>query len=62
MSSSTIKKKLTPYPIIRQPEHEDKRQIFRKDRILSSRFMDNYYNPTLHKKFFMPNGLYLIKK
>lgn len=62
MTSSFYKEKLTPYPVVRLPKDEDKRQKIRKDRILSSRFMDNSYDPTIHQKFFKPGGLYILKK
>jgi hypothetical protein len=41
---------------------EIKRQAVRKQISPSSRFLDNYYNPNFHKKIFVPNGVYQIKK
>lgn len=46
----------------RFPDNERERQIFRKTKSPSSRFLDNYYNPNLYDKFWVPNGLYLLKK
>lgn len=60
--TDAIKKKITPYPIVRQPSKENIRQTFRKNRTLSSRFMDNYFNPKIHERVFLPNGLFIIKK
>lgn len=62
MTSSYFKEKITPYKVVRQPKDEDKRQKFRTNRILSSRFLDNSYNPNLHNKFFQSSGLYILKK
>jgi hypothetical protein len=62
MTSSFMKEKLTPYEVVRFPKDEDKRQDFRKNRIISTRFMDNYFDPMVHSKFFKPNGLYITKK
>ena len=35
---------------------EEKRQILRKENEKSSRFLDNYYNPNIHKKIWAPSG------
>jgi hypothetical protein len=35
---------------------EDKRQINRKKNEKTSRLLDNYYNPNIHKKFWEPSG------
>ena len=39
---------------------EQKRQIMRKENEKTSRFLDNYYNPNIHKKIWEPSGT--IKK
>lgn len=62
MTTSFYKEKLTPYKVVRLPKDEDKRQLIRKERILSSRFIDNSYDPIIHPKFFKPGGLYILKK
>jgi hypothetical protein len=35
---------------------EEKRQLLRKKNEKSSRFLDNYYNPNIHKKIWEPSG------
>ena len=35
---------------------EEKRQLLRKENEKSSRFLDNYYNPNVHKKIWEPSG------
>jgi len=35
---------------------EEKRQLLRKENEKSSRFLDNYYNPNIHKKIWEPSG------
>jgi len=45
-----------------QPKDENERQKYRKEKIKSSRFLDNYYNTKIHKKYWNPNGLYVIKR
>ena len=36
--------------------NEEKRQLFRKENEKSSRLLDNYYNPNIHKKIWEPAG------
>lgn len=63
MTTKEIKQKLTPYPAVRQPGDKQERQRFRINRILSTRFLDNNFNPELQKnKFWLPNGYYITKK
>ena len=40
---------------------EQKRQIKRKENEKSSRFLDNYYNPNIHKKIWAPSGSFKSK-
>lgn len=40
----------------RKGKAEDKRQQIRKKIEHSSRLLDNYYNPKIHKKFWQPSG------
>lgn len=47
---------------IRHSKNENKRQVIRKTLSPSSRFLDNYYNPTAHNKFWKPNGIVMTKK
>lgn len=63
MTSSFIKQKLTPYPVVRQPKDPIDRQKFRAERVLSTRFLDNNHDTDLHKNdFWKPNGAYITKK
>lgn len=43
-------------------DDETKRQNIRKHKSPSSRFLDNYYNSDIHKKNFIPGGLFKIKR
>ena len=40
---------------------EEKRQLLRKENEKSSRFLDNYYNPNIHKKIWEPSGSFKSK-
>ena len=64
MTSTFMKEKLTPYPVVRLPaiDKPSERNEIRKNRVLSTRFMDNYFDPKVHSEFFKPNGLYIRKK
>ena len=42
--------------------NEVKRQIKRKENEKSSRFLDNYYNPNIHKKIWEPSGSFKSNK
>ena len=42
--------------------NEVKRQIKRKENQKSSRLLDNYYNPNIHKKIWEPSGSFKSKK
>jgi hypothetical protein len=53
---------IEPYDVVRMPDNEVERQAFRRKRMLSSRFLDNYFNPKLYEKSWWPNGEYIIKK
>jgi hypothetical protein len=55
---------ITPGSAIRQPSDEKQRQNFRKKRILSTRFLDNFYDPDVKglNQCWMPNGRYILKK
>ena len=46
----------------RYPANEKDKQKVRKEKNPSSRFLDNYYNPSLYDKSWFPNGLYKLKK
>jgi hypothetical protein len=46
----------------RYPANEKDKQKLRKENNPSSRFLDNYFNPTLYEKVWWPNGLHRIKK
>lgn len=63
MTSSYMKEKLTPYTVIRLPKEKALRQKIRQKRVLSTRFLDNFYDPDIHRdNFFKPGGLYIRKK
>ena len=40
---------------------EEKRQLLRKENEKTSRFLDNYYNPNIHKKIWEPSGSFKSK-
>lgn len=63
MTSSFMKEKLRDYEVKRLPENQSERQKIRMERVLSTRFLDNFYDPKVHNNnFFKPNGLYIQKK
>ena len=41
--------------------NEEKRQLLRKENEKSSRFLDNYFNPNIHKKIWEPSGSFKSK-
>lgn len=47
---------------VRQPREERDRQKFRRERIHTSRFLDNYFNWGIHGKCWLPNGVCITKK
>jgi hypothetical protein len=47
---------------LRQNKNEVDRQKLRKKVSNSSRFLDNYYNPKIHPKFWQSNGQFIEKR
>ena len=41
---------------------EEKRQLLRKENEKTSRFLDNYYNPNIHKKIWEPSGSFNLNQ
>ena len=46
----------------RKGNKEDKRQMIRKNMEKSSRLLDNYYNPKIHKNYWKPSGTFHEKR
>jgi hypothetical protein len=59
MEKETYQKELLK---TRKGNKEDKRQIIRKTMEKSSRLLDNYYNPKIHKNYWKPSGTFHEKR
>lgn len=59
-SEEEIKKELIR--IRHSKKNEPERQFVRKNISPSSRFLDNYFNPSLYSNAWMPNGKVIEKK
>lgn len=47
---------------IKQLDKDQLKQYERKEKIKTTRFLDNYFDPFVHTKSWFPNGLYKLKK